>query len=123
VKASTDTTLLSILPERFLSARKLQNIQLMVRLPKAETTDAINIASASSAAATAAATATTTSSTDKDQTVRARSDGSSDVLMYSATVQQAIDTLKQLQRSQSSSLPTDQKALYIEVYVSGCVSH
>jgi hypothetical protein len=115
VKASTDTTLLSILPERFLSREALQNIQLIVRLPKTETSDAVHTTTGTATASTA--TAATTANNAQTVEVRSRSYGNSDVLEYSATVQQAIDTLKQLQHIHVSSSTTAQNTLHIEVRI------
>jgi hypothetical protein len=116
VQAPTDTTLLSILPERFLSAGMLQNIQLVVRLSKTETTAVVD--TVTTATTTTAATAATTAINDQTVKARVRSEGNSDVLKYSATVKQAIDTLKQLQHSRVSSSTVAQNILYIEVYTS-----
>eukprot|EP00953_Heterococcus_sp_UTEX-ZZ885_P038798 19904-Heterococcus_DN1.PRE.1 len=110
VKAPTDTTLLSILPERFLSAGMLQNIQLIMRLQKAETSDTVDTVNTATTT-----TAATTAINDQTVKARVRSEGNSDVLKYAATVKQAIDTLKQLQHSRVSSSTVAQNILYIEV--------
>jgi hypothetical protein len=97
-----------------------------VRLSKTETSDTVDTTTTATATATAATTAATAAATtaattaNSDQTVkaRARSDGNSDVLEYSATVEQAINRLQQLQHNHVSSSTTAQNMLYIEVCLS-----
>jgi hypothetical protein len=79
-----------------------------VREPIIETSDA-------ALATAAAAVRTHTNNPFPVIEAHASSNDSSDTLSYTATVQQAIDTLQLLQRGQSTTPLTAQSILYIEV--------